>query len=193
MAPDGCVFGCSGFVSEDGQRCYPELPAHMIVKEGRFASCMFNFVLDANGWTCGCDSKSVQHEDGDRCVPLETCARTFQTEDVLVCLASETCPEGTKLSTDGQLCTTSCDLWTEDAQNGELRCVDACPGWWYSSENGLCVEEKWRKSTAIAVPVVVVVILAGVVLGIIIIRKKMKAKAAKKEPEKEVRDHVTNA
>ena len=142
---------------------------------------------------CVCDSESIIHEDGTRCIKKSKCQRAIEKDGTTVCLASETCPEGTKLSTDGQLCTTSCDLWTEDELTKEPHCVDTCPGWWYRSENGLCVEEKWRKSTAIAVPVVVVVILAGIVLTIVIIRKKTKAKAAKKEPEKEMRDHVTNA
>ena len=115
-------------------------------------------------------------------------------DGVPICLAKEICTGKLKLSReDGQLCVTSCDLWTEDAQSGELHCADSCPDWWYSSDDGLCKEEKWRKSTAIAVPVVVVVILAGVILAIVMVRKKMKAKAAKKEPEKEMRDNVTNA
>ena len=142
---------------------------------------------------CVCDSESIIHEDGTRCIRKSKCQRAIEKDGRTTCLASETCPEGTKLSTDELLCISECDLWTEDELTKELRCVDTCPGWWYSSEGGLCVEEKWRKSTAIAVPVVVVVLLAGIVLGIIIVRKKTKAKTTKTEPTKEMRDHVTNA
>ena len=149
-----------------------------------------------DGKLCACDSESIIHEDGTRCVRKSDCLRAIEKDGRTICLASETCPEGTKLSADEQLCVTSCDLWTEDELTKELHCADACPGWWYSSEDGLCVEEKWRKSTAIAVPVVVVVvvILAGIVLGIII-RKKTKAKVAEKKEKSEepMRDHVTNA
>ena len=63
--PAGCTFGCSGFVSEDGQRCYPELPAHMIVKEGRFAGCAFGFELSDDGWECKCEG--VVSLDGKTC------------------------------------------------------------------------------------------------------------------------------
>ena len=140
-----------------------------------------------------CDAEHVLHEDGTHCVEKTDCRRVIEKEGTLICVTAETCPEGTKLSTDGQTCVTSCDTWTEDAQSGELHCVEACPGWWYSSEDGLCVEEKWRKSTAITVPVVVVVILAGIIITIVIVRKKTKAKATKAVSAKEMRDHVTNA
>ena len=63
--PDGCVFSCSGFVSEDGKRCYPELPAHMKVSEGRFAGCAFGFELADNGWECECEG--VVSLDGKTC------------------------------------------------------------------------------------------------------------------------------
>ena len=156
-------------------------------------SCQENETSDTNK-VCICDELSIQHEDDTRCVKKAECARKVMKDGVPICLAKEICTGKLKLSReDEQLCVTSCDIWTDDTQSGELCCVDTCPGWWYSSEDGLCVEEKWRKSTAIAVPVIVVVILAGIVLTIVIIRKKTKAKAAKKEPEKEMRDHVTNA
>ena len=193
--------------SEDERECAPPTGkawkdfASICIDEGRVLSLTEEQCLEScgeneapnNEKVCVCDSESIIHEDGTRCVRKSDCPRATEKDEVIVCLASETCPEGTKLSTDEQLCVTECDLWTEDAPTGELRCTDSCPGWWYSSDGGLCVEEKWRKSTAIAVPVVVVVILAGIVLGIIIIRKKTKAKTTKKEPTKEMRDHVTNA
>ena len=69
MTPDGCVFGCSGFVSEDGQRCYPELPAHMKVSEGRFANCAFGFKLSDDGWECACESGLELSKDGTQCLP----------------------------------------------------------------------------------------------------------------------------
>ena len=144
---------------------------------------------------CVCDAEHLLHEDETHCVWKSECQRATEKDGTTTCLSSETCPEGTKLSTDGQTCITECDLWTEDAQSGELRCVESCPDWWYSSEGGLCVEEKWRKSTAIAVPVVVIVVAVGVVLAIVIVRKKTKAKNVEKKEksEEQMRDNVTNA
>ena len=194
-------------ISADGTECVPPAGknwkdfARICAAEGRVVSftgdtceqsCGDNETPDINKM-CVCDELSIIHEDGDRCVKRTECPRAFSKNGVPVCLAAETCPEGTKLSTDEQLCVTECDLWTEDELTKELRCTDACPGWWYSSEDGLCVEGKWRKSTAIAVPVVVIVLLAGVALTIVIIRKKTKAKTTKTEPTKEMRDNVTNA
>ena len=74
----------------------------------------------------------------------------------------------------------------------ELRCVEKCPEWWYSSEPGLCREEKWRKSTAISVPIAVVVVAAAVILAVLMVRRKKQKKAAAK-PEEAMRDKVAHA
>ena len=63
---NGCVFGCPGFVSEDGKRCYPELPEHMAVRDGRFAACAFGFVAAADGYSCEC--RNFVSIDGKKCV-----------------------------------------------------------------------------------------------------------------------------
>ena len=76
----------------------------------------------------------------------------------------------------------------------ELRCVEKCPEWWYSSEPGLCREEKWRKSTAISVPIAVVVVAAAVLLTVFIVRRrKQKGRAAEKKPEGPMRDTVAQS
>lgn len=67
---------------------------------------------------------------------------------------------------------------------GELQCVEECPHWWYKERDGICKEEKWRKSTAIAVPIVLVVAVAITVVVILILKKKRAAKQKKLESEK---------
>ena len=91
----------------------------------------------------------------------------------LVCLAADTCTGELKLKAeDEHMCVTDCARWTEDAETNELKCTEKCPEWWYSSEPGLCREEKWRKSTAISVPIAVVVVAAAVLLTVFIVRRR---------------------
>ena len=81
-------------------------------------------------------------------------------------------------------CVDKCERWTEDAETKELKCTEKCPEWWYSDKDGLCKEEKWRKSTAISVPIAVVVVLAAILLTVLLIRrKKQKEKPEKKKPD----------
>ena len=51
----------------------------------------------------------------------------------------------------------------------------ACANWWDRvDENGNCVSEAWRKSTAISVPIVVVVVaVVAIVLVLLIVKKKI--------------------
>ena len=100
------------------------------------------------------------------------------------CIADETCPTNTWVAADDEFfCMTECTRWTKDADTNELRCVDECPDWWYSSENGLCVEEAWRRSTAIAVPVAVVVVAAIAIITVIVVKRRGKARAQAQEHE----------
>ena len=147
-----CVFACPGFVSEDGQRCYSKLLAHM-KPSGRTAACdgESGFVLADDKYSCKCK-------------------------------------DGYQLNSVGNACVVECALWVKESD--ELRCVDECPHWWYTAEDGLCKEEAWRKDTAIAVPVVVVVLIIAVVVAIVIVKKK-GAKDSRKATEMEARDKVT--
>ena len=130
-----------------------------------------------------------------RCVlPGEEGCRRVADDGKPRCTALEVCPEGTKLALDGYTCVSDCERWTEDADTAELRCVGECPGWWYSSEPGLCKEEKWRKSTAISVPIAVVVVAAAVLLAVLMVRrKKQNGKAVEKKPEEPMRNNVTQS
>ena len=58
-------------------------------------------------------------------------------------------------------------------------CADKCPEWWYKEDGSRCVEEAWRKNTAIAVPVVVVVAVIAAVLAVLLVRRKRTPKAQK--------------
>ena len=58
-------------------------------------------------------------------------------------------------------------------------CAETCPEWWYKEDGSECVEEAWRKNTAIAVPVVVVVAVIAAVLAVLLVRRKMTPKAQK--------------
>ena len=51
-------------------------------------------------------------------------------------------------------------------------CAETCPEWWYKEDGSRCVEEAWRKNTAIAVPVVVVVAVIVAVLAVLLARRK---------------------
>ena len=74
----------------------------------------------------------------------------------------------------------------------ELRCVDECPGWWYSSEKGLCKEEVWRKNTAIAVPVVAAAVIAAVIVAVVLVKRRAKG-AHEAKPAGVMRDNVVNS
>ena len=56
--------------------------------------------------------------------------------------------------------------------DGTAECADKCPEWWYKEDGSRCVEEAWRKNTAIAVPVVVVVAVIAAVLAVLLVRRK---------------------
>ena len=84
----------------------------------------------------------------------------------------------------------------ERTLTGELHCVDECADWWYrANDYGLCEEQKWRKNTAIAVPIVVVLVLVIAVVVIVLVRKASKKaeKTEKGKPEAAMRDNVANA
>ena len=73
--------------------------------------------------------------------------------------------------------------------------MTACANWWDKvDENGNCISETWRKSTAISVPIVVVVVAAAaIVLVLLIVKKKIctKGKAKKTANDGTMRETVT--
>ena len=87
------------------------------------------------------------------------------------CISDEVCKGDLKLADDGfgYTCVSTCstEKFEEDKDTAELRCVEDCSHWWYRAEDGLCKEQKWRKNTAIAVPIVVVVAIIAVVVAFV--------------------------
>ena len=93
---------------------------------------------------------------------------------------------------DESLCVENCARWVKNADTNELKCVDECPDWWYSSEKGLCKEEVWRKNTAIAVPIAAVAVIAAVIVAVILVKRRTKG-AHEAKPAGEMRDNVVNS
>ena len=158
---------------------------------------------------CAADGYALT-EEGDCVVPSaesEGCKRRAKIDGVMRCLSADVCNGDWKLVDDGfgYTCVSSCpsEKFEEDENTKELRCVEDCAHWWYNSEDGLCTEQKWRKSTAIAVPAVVVVVLAGVLLAVLILRRRGKTQQKPKsepkpeqkakQPEQPMRETVAEA
>lgn len=118
--------------------------------------CSADYALSANRTFCVSKSSS-------------DCLRTLDMNDRVprgeTCIFNTTCnPEKYKLSLDGKKCVTSCKLWVENDEDDddeaprELRCVEECPDWWFSEEDGLCVNNEWKLDLAISVPVIIVIV-----------------------------------
>ena len=143
-------------------------------------------LINADNVCTACEAGKMFSANEDECVaPGEPgCVRKATFGGEQRCTADETCPPNTWVSMDDEfLCVTECERWVKDAATSELRCVDECPDWWYSSDGGLCVEEIWRKNTAIAVPIAVVALAAIAIITVIIVKKRGKAKAQAQEHE----------
>ena len=93
---------------------------------------------------------------------------------------------------DEFLCVAECARWVKDADTSELKCVNECPGWWYSSDGGLCKEEVWRKNTAIAVPIAAAVVIAAVIVAVILVKRRAKGAHEAKQAGV-MRDNVVNS
>ena len=193
-----CVNACEAdqfadLPGEDGMRkCVDKCPENTVNREGLCTPYGQNEVSEAEECVCA-SGYLASTAAGQPCVlPGEEGCRRMIDDGESRCTALEACSEGTKLALDGHTCVSDCERWTEDADTAELRCVEECPGWWYSSEPGLCREEKWRKSTAISVPIAVVVVAAAVLLAVLMVRRKKQKKAAAK-PEEAMRDKVAHA
>ena len=70
--------------------------------------------------------------------------------------------------------------------------MDKCPDWWYNSDSGLCKEEIWRKSTAIAVPIAAAAVIAAVIVAVILVKRRAKG-AHEAKPAGVMRDNVVNS
>lgn len=190
-----CVTDCERWTEDTDTKelkCVEKCPENTVNNDGLCTPCGQNEVSEAEECVCA-SGYLASTAAGQPCVlPGEEGCRRMIDDGESRCTALEACSEGTKLALDGHTCVRSCERWTEDADTAELRCVEECPGWWYSSEPGLCREEKWRKSTAISVPIAVVVVAAAVLLTVFMVRRKKQKKAAAK-PEEAMRSTVAHA
>ena len=151
---------------------------------------------------CVCDSGYDLDAERMACVASAACARYVIEDEERICVEAGVCSGDLKLAIgSADLCVRDCAKWIQEGD--ELRCVEDCAHWWDRAEDGLCKEQKWRKSTAIAVPVVVVVVIAGVLLAVLILRRKGKkqqkpklkavSEQKAKQPEQPMRDTVAEA
>ena len=108
----------------------------------------------------------------------------------MTCTEKERCNdygEGYKLKDEKSCtCVAACESekYEENENTMELRCVDDCAHWWYRTEDdGRCKEQKWRRDTAIAVPIVVVIVILAVVIAFVVVKKgSCHKKNGKSEP-----------
>ena len=138
---------------------------------------------------CACMADSALSVDGACVVPgAGDCMRTYEREGEQFCIrGAEICQDGSKLQQDSFVCVQTCDKYEEDEDTTELKCVEDCSHWWYKAdEAGKCEEQKWRKNTAIAVPVVVVIVAAAVVVVFFVV----KGKGKKTQSQSPLRDNV---
>ena len=72
--------------------------------------------------------------------------------------------------------------------------MEDCAHWWYRAEDdGFCKEQKWRKNTAIAVPIVVIVAIVAVVVAFVAGKKCKGEKKEGKERKMTGREDVAVA
>ena len=133
-------------------------------------------------------------EDQKRCVERCDLWTLNKTTGEAQCVSE--CPETAPLKRASQ-CLSCADLSPARPYLEGGKCVAACSNWWDRvDENGNCVSEAWRKSTAISVPIVVVVVAAvAVVLVVIIVRKKggRAGNAREAAPEVPMREKVAGS
>lgn len=174
----------------------------MASEDGRIAECANGYRLAESGYACECDNiqslgeiscvKSCgRHEvekdkvcvcdsgydlDAEKmaCVASATCARYVIEDEERICVEAGVCSGDLKLAIgSADLCVRDCAKWVQEGD--ELRCVEDCAHWWDRAEDGLCKEQKWRRTTAIVVPVVMgVLVIIGVVLGVMLGKKVKK-------------------
>ena len=128
------------------------------------ASCGDN--EQASDGRCVCADGAVLNSG--KCVMRSDCSRIFENDNgTWECLQAETCKQADmrQSMTAEKTCVATCDLYYEDKDEDEYKCVEKCPHWWYRTEDdGRCKEQKWKKNTAIAVPVVVIIVIIVIVV-----------------------------
>ena len=148
---------------------------------------------------CAADDSAL-NEEGNCVIPnadSEDCKRRAKIGGVMTCIKDARCNdynEAYKLADDnyGYTCVSTCstEKFEEDENTKELRCVEDCAHWWYRAEDGLCKEQKWRKNTAIAVPIVVVIAIVAVVVVFVVGKKCKGDKKNRRKQPIESRDNV---
>ena len=107
------------------------------------------------------------------------CRRTAQEDEDVVCLPSNTCPDGLKLSASSSyLCVPHCEPWIEDTNTRERQCVISCPAPWSLDASGRCApappededngpkDKSARLIPIVTVPVALAACAAGIGIGI---------------------------
>ena len=170
-----CVTDCARW-TEDAKtkelKCVEKCPENSVNRGGLCTPCGQNEVSEAEECVCAPGYLASTTAEQSCVLPGDEGCKRVSNDGGRHCLSVDTCTGDLKLDLDDKdLCVSDCEHWTKDANTGELRCVEECPGWWYSKSDGLCKEEKWRKSTAISVPIVaVVIVLVAVILAVFIVK-----------------------
>ena len=215
MAGDGPAFDTShlgfSFTYEADER---EIEAHVLIRSETCVEAGYLVGLGAKSCVASCGDERAYAEDGrclcdgasalsldrSRCVVPGTdsdCIRRAVSDGVQVCLAEDICTGSLRLISGGDdhTCVSACPSgkFEEDAETKEFRCVEDCAHWWYRAEDGLCKEQKWRKNTAIAVPIVVVVAIIAVVVAFVVGKKCKGGKKDNKERKMKSREDMVVA
>lgn len=186
------------------KKCVIPCPAGMKTdKDGLLCAyeCPWGTKLDEKTDTCVylCPDGKALAKDGVTCVDLcpDGSGPDLYSGQCVSNSAADQCPDGMKLDQDGETCVEKCESgkYQQDEETKQMRCVKDCEHWWYKAQSdGFCEEQKWRKSTAIAVPIVVVVVavVVAVIVVVAVTRKRKNAKA-NKSAKMEGRDQVSTA
>lgn len=147
---------------------------------------------------CGCADGYALSPDRASCVSKasESCPRTLVLDDRVprgeTCISNATCDQKHyKLAQDKKLCVTSCSLWIKN-DSGELQCVEKCPDWWFTENDGLCEDDEWMLGLAIALPLVFGV--AAAVVAVLCAKKRKTLKTRTRlwqDISEEMRDQLT--
>ena len=141
---------------------------------------------------CVCDSGYDLDAERMACVASAACARYVIEDEERICVEAGVCSGDLKLAIgSADLCVRDCAKWIQEGD--ELRCVEDCAHWWDRAEDGLCKEQKWRKNTAIAVPIVVIVAIVAVVVVFVVGKKCKDEKKDGKKREMKSREDVAVA
>lgn len=146
----------------------------------RYCGDGFKYGLDRDGnQMCICVHNEFYDITGEVCVSPQECDNYLYAldGDFLQCVDREACAERGGYAF---------------VYKNVRTCADACPVWWYRASGSECVNESWKKSTAIAVPAAVVFVAVVVVSVVVLVRRK-KAPASSEPPKVQMRDEVAHA